>query len=95
MGFIECQGIGAAVFFLIRAVFIAAFGTFFATGATFFATGAATLFATGAVFTAAFGTFFSRVGRWAGTVAVEHLHVNDVAIEGDSRKLRFARDCQA
>ena len=136
MGFIECQGIGAAAFFATGAVLTAAFATFFATGtttlfatgvatlfatgaatffatgaATFFATGAATFFATGAatffatgvaaffliraVFIAAFGTFSSCVRRWAGAVAVEHLHVNDVAIEGDACKLRFARDCQA
>ena len=90
MGLIQSQCIGAATFFATGVA------TFFATGvATFFATGATTLFATGAVFTAAFSTFFSSVGRRAGATAVRHFHVNDVAIEGDACKFRFARDCQA
>ncbi len=89
---------GVATFFAtgVATLFATGVATLFATGvATLFATGAATLFATGAVFTAAFSTFSSCVGRWARAVAVKDLHVNDVAIEGDSREFWFAGDSQA
>ena len=48
-----------------------------------------------AVFAAAFSAFSSCVRHRARAAAVEHFHVDDVSIVGDSRELRFTGDCQA